>query len=205
MSLRGFAGVAVAIALVSTPAFACKGRNTAFSDDFAVEDASWQAVWGEFSVGSGRAQVKSEPGKFALVLNTGDTFENGDACLDVIAPNYRTGQYAGMAFNTNLEEGSLWFFLMNSIEGTAAVVARKKGADSMMAPVAWRPVDSIKRQAGATNTLRLTVKNNKGAASINDKQFAAFGVNPSVKPALFGLVAATEGGVWQFDNYKITE
>ena len=27
----------------------------------------------------------------------------------------------------------------------------------------------------------------------------------AVTVVLFGLVAATEGGVWQFDNYKITD
>jgi hypothetical protein len=205
MSLKSIAGMAVVIALAATPALACKGRNVAFSDDFAVEDASWTATDGEFSVSGGRGQLRSEPDKIASVLNSGDAFESGDACLDVIAPNYRSGQWGGMLFNTNLSEGSIWGFVLNPVEGTAAVIALKKGQKNLMFPVNWRPVDSIKRQANATNTLRITIRNNKATTYINDKSMAAFSVNPAVSPALFGFIASTDGGIWQFDNFKITD
>ena len=51
MSLRVLTGVAIAVALVSTPAFACKGRTTAFSDDFAREDPSWTTIFNRYPTG----------------------------------------------------------------------------------------------------------------------------------------------------------
>jgi len=78
MSLRSFAGVAVALALLSTPALACKGRNTAFSDDFSREEPSWTTIFGEFGVAGGKATLKSNPGEIAVVANDGDFFESGD-------------------------------------------------------------------------------------------------------------------------------
>ena len=72
MRLNFLTGLAVAIALVSTPALACKGKKTAFSDDFARQDPSWVALLGEFGVSNGRAQLKSGEGKFAAVGNDGD-------------------------------------------------------------------------------------------------------------------------------------
>src|SRR5258707_7632232 len=104
MSLKCLAGLGVAVALVSTPALACRARNTIFSDDFSREDWSWEAVVGDFAVSNGRAQVKSEADKLALIGYNGETFESGDACVDVISPNVRGGVIGGFLFG--LTQGS---------------------------------------------------------------------------------------------------
>src|SRR5262245_54616025 len=91
MSLRMVAEVLLVLSLASAPAHACKGATTVFSDDFSTEEPSWQAIYGEFSVSDGRAQVRSEPNTIALVINTGDFFDAGDACVEVMAPEYPAG------------------------------------------------------------------------------------------------------------------
>src|SRR5262249_6440598 len=114
MSLKCITGVLVAIALASTPALACKGRNTVFSDDFAREDAAWEAMFGDFSVGNGRAQVKSEAGKLALVGYNGEFFDSGDACVDVVSPNVRGGVMGGFLFA--MAPGSIYAVVVAAAE-----------------------------------------------------------------------------------------
>jgi hypothetical protein len=203
MAFRILTSVAVALALISTPALACKGRNTIMSDDFAKEDASWQAVWGEFSVANGRGQLKSEPGNAAMVLNGSDYVESGDICVDLIAPNARN-LFAGIVFNAVVQgdAAGLYTFIANINEGTVAVGRLTKG--KFLLPVGWRKSDAINQRANATNTLRLTWKGNNATAYVNDKQVASFGVQ-SQKETYVGLLAWPEAETFQFDNFKVTD
>jgi hypothetical protein len=201
MSLRFITGVAVALAIASTPALACKGRNVAFSDDFSSEDPAWAG--GDFTISNGRLQLKSDEGKLAIVVYEGDTLEAGDVCLDVIAPDYRGGgsEFAGILFGfggQNLH--AMW---VSPADGTVGVAALKKG--KWANPVPARKSDAIKQQANAVNTLRLTWKGGDGTGYVNDKQFAKFKIQPVPDANHFGIYAQTEGKVWQFDNYKVTD
>src|SRR5258705_8820899 len=128
MSFRFITGVAVAMALVSTPALACKGRNAVFTDDFAREEPSWTTIFGEFSVASGRAQLKSNPGEIAVVANDGDFFESGDLCVDVIAPDYKGGgsEFGGVMFAIK-DMGNFHAFWISPPDGTAGGTAPKAG------------------------------------------------------------------------------
>jgi hypothetical protein len=200
MSFKLITGLAVAVALVATPALACKGRNVVFSDDFSREDSSWEAVIGDFAVSNGRAQVKSEPDKLALIGYNGETFDSGDACVDVISPNVRGGVIGGFMFA--LTQGSVYAVVVAAAEGTAGVLRFNK--EKWGWAVSARKVDSIKPQVTAPNTVRLTWKGSAATAYVNDKQFANFTVQP-VKNALFGLFALTNGETMQFDNLKITD
>ena len=200
MSFRYITGVAVAVALLSSPALACKGRNTVFTDDFSREDSSWEAPFGEFAVKGGSAQLKSEPGKLALAGYNGEFFESGDACVDVISPNVRGGVFGGFVFA--MTQGNIYALVVAAAEGTAGVIRFNKTA--WIWPVSARKIDSIKPQVTAPNTLRVTWRGSAATAYVNDKQFAQFTVQP-VKNALFGLFALTEGETFQFRNLKITD
>jgi hypothetical protein len=203
MSLRIVAGALIAWSLACPPAFACKGATTAFSDDFTTEEPSWQAVYGEFSVSDGRAQVRSEPNTIALIVNSGDFFDSGDLCVDVIAPAYPAGglHVGGLVFGLK-DDGNYFAAWISPADGMAGVVAKKKGEWVM--PVPGRKLDAIKRESGASNQLRVTWKSGRATVSINDRQLAGFSL-PPIKNSLFGIWAQTEGNVWQFDNYQITD
>jgi hypothetical protein len=204
MSLRSFAGVAVALALLSTPALACKGRNTAFSDDFAREEPSWTTIYGEFGVTGGKATLKSNAGEFAVVLNDGDTFESGDLCVDVLAPDYRGGgggEFGGVMFATK-DLGNFLAFWVSPPDGLAGVTGRKNG--KWVNPVPGRKSDAINQRSGSPNQLRLTWKDKTVSTYINDKPLVQFTLQP-MERAFFGLYAQSEGKIWQFDNYKITD
>ena len=203
MRLNFLTGLAVAIALVSTPALACKGKKTAFSDDFARQDPSWVALLGEFGVGNGRAQLKSGEGKFAAVGNDGDFFESGDLCVDVIAPDYRGDgtEFGGIFFGFS-DMSNFHAFWVSPPEGTAGVTAKKNG--KWVNPVSGRKSDAVNQRSGAVNNLRLTWKDKDATLYINDKQFLVVTVQP-VQNARFGIYGQTEGKVWQFRNYKITD
>ena len=203
MSLRMVTGVLLALSLASAPALACKGTTTAFNDEFQTEEPSWQALYGDFSVVEGHARVKSDPNTIALVINTGDYFDGGDLCVDVIAPNYAAGgiQVGGLVFGLK-DDGNYFAIWVSPADGLVGVVAKKKGEWVM--PVPGRRSDAIKKEAGAANQLRVSWKANRAVVYVNDKQFAAFGMVP-MKNAHFGIWAQTEGNTWQYDNYKITD
>jgi hypothetical protein len=206
MSFRFITGVAVAIALASTPALACKGRKVLSSNDFAKEDSSWEAVLaGEFTLSGGRAQFKSEEGKIGGILNQGERAEGGDFCVDVIAPDYRGGgsEFAGLLFGFKRGGSELHALWVSPAEGTVGVTAKK--ASKWVSPVTPRKSDAVKQQSGAVNTLRLTWKGGEATAYVNDKQFANFKVPAVPDATFFGMYGQTEGKVWQFDNFKLTD
>jgi hypothetical protein len=202
MSFRFITGVAVAMALVSTPALACKGPNVIFNDDFASENPSWVGS-GEFTVSGGRGQFKSNPGEFAVLVNEGDRFEAGDLCVDIIAPDYKGGgnDYAGVLFGFK-DMANFHAFYISPPDGMVGVTAKKAG--KWVSPVPARKSDALKQQSGAVNTVRLTWKGADVTAYVNDKLFLKFKVQP-VADAYFGLYGQTDGKAWQFDNYKITD
>jgi len=203
MQLKFLTGLAIAIALVSSPALACKGKKTAFSDDFARQDPSWVQLLGEFGVSDGRAQLKSAEGKFAAAGNDGDFFESGDLCADVIAPDYRGGsqEFGGILFGLS-DMSNFHAFWISPPEGTAGVTAKKNG--KWVNPASGRKADAINQRPGGVNNLRVTWKDKDATLYINDKQFLIVTVQP-VANARFGLYGQTEGKVWQFRNYKITD
>jgi hypothetical protein len=203
MSLKIVTGALVALSLASAPALACTGPNPVFTDDFATQEPSWQAVYGEFSVANGRGQVKSNASEVVLVVNTGDYFDSGDMCVDIIAPDYRGGgnQLGGITFGLK-DDGNYFAFVISPPDGAAAVLARKKG--EWVVPVPARRADAIKQQSGAVNNLRIVWKGNRATAYINDKQFAVFSA-PAQKNSYFGMFAQTEGNTWQYDNFKVSE
>lgn len=203
MSIKFITGMVVALALASTPALACKGRNVAVADDFSREDAAWEAVWGELTVSNGRGQLKSEPGKLAMVIYNGEDFESGDICVDMISPNVRGGVFAGIAFGATFTEPfGMYAYVLNAAEGTIGVIRHSKG--KWLWPVNWRKSDAVKQQAGAANNLRLTWKGSAVVGYVNDRQAVQFTVQP-IKEAKFGLFALPEAETFQFDNLKVSD
>jgi hypothetical protein len=203
MSLRTVTGVLLALSLASSPALACKGTTTTFSDEFTTEEPSWQALYGEFSVANGHAQLKSDPNTIALVVNTGDYFDGGELCVDVIAPDYRAGgiQVGGLVFGLK-DDANYFAVWVSPADGLVGVVAKKKGEWVM--PVPGRRNEAIKKESGAANQLRVSWKSSRAVVYVNDKQFAAFAM-PPMKNAHFGMWAQTEGNTWQYDRFKITD
>ena len=60
-----------ALLLLATPAFACKGPNVQFSDDFREVDASWGAEPSMVTVEEGKVKIKADPNSGYNIIYSG--------------------------------------------------------------------------------------------------------------------------------------
>jgi hypothetical protein len=204
MSLRLVTGALLAIAVASSPALACKGPNVIFADNFAEADPGW-GTNDSLVIGSGHAQLKSQPGGVAGSFYSGSFFEDADICIDVAAPAAKNPAEvnAGLVFWADDWDN---FYMFQITPGGQASIYRSQKGKSMF-PVSWRKAD-VKTGANAANTLRLVLKGTSATAYINDKQFAAFKGMPPKDGSLIGMFGASENGavnVWTFSNLKVTD
>ncbi|MEA2903710.1 MAG: hypothetical protein QOI12_1097 [Alphaproteobacteria bacterium] len=202
MSLKFLSGVVVALAIAATPALACKGRNVVLADDFSKEDPAWSRVFGEFAITGGKATLKGEPGFIAMAAYEGEFFDAGDGCIDVTFPDggRQIPGIGGFAFGIT-DKDNFYAMFVNA-DGVAGILRLSKG--KWLQPVPARKSDALKTGAGATNTLRITLKGTAATTYINDKPFAQINV-PTIAGTKMGMYAEPEGLVWQFDNVKITD
>ena len=203
MSLRLATAVLLAVAAVSSPALACKGPNLIFSDDFKTVDEAWQpwGNWVTFSISNGKAQLKSNPGSYAMAAYQGFFVDSADACVDVIAPDVKDpgSILGGLMFGG---VGTDFYAFLLRPNGNAAVFRNQNGG--WLTPVAEKKADGAKTGANVTNTLRVTWKNGTAQTYVNDKPFATMKTLPIVN-GKFGLYSEPEGNVYQFTNVKITD
>jgi hypothetical protein len=203
MSLRFVSAVLLAVATAASPAFACKGPNLQFSDDFKTEDPGWQpyGAWVTFSIGGGKIQVKSDPGSFAAATYQGFFMDSGDACVDVYAPDVKdpASVIGGFMFGG---VGTDFYAFVLRPNGNASLFRRENGG--WLTPVGEKKADGAKTGANAVNTLRVSWKDTSGQAWVNDKLFANFKIK-SIKNGKFGVYSEPEGNTYQFGNVKITD
>jgi len=205
VTLRTVVGALLALTIAASPALACKGEEI-YSDDFTQPDGPWpNAAW--FSINGGKAELKMEPGYRGVASYLGGNFTDFDVCVDITYPEAKNpdgGTYAGLVF---------WFKGMDdhyevftTPVGVVGAFRFTKSRALLASPV--RKQGSLKAGAGATNTIRVTVKDKSVTVYANDEKVAAFkGIMPE-GGGYIGLMATSEkdqANVWQFSNFKLTE
>ena len=203
MSIKFVTAVLVAVAVASGPALACKGPTLIFSDNFQSVDPAWVQQFGKLTIGGGKAQLSSEPGKYANADYEGSFVNSGDACVDVTAPTVKdpTTILAGIMFGFT-DYSNFYAFVLRG-DGQASVVRLQNGG--WLTPVPVRAAPGAKTGANAVNTLRVTWNGTSGAAAayVNDQSFINFKIQPFTN-GTFGLYAEPEGNTYQFSNAKVT-
>ena len=81
MKTRISVGLAAALMLAASPAFACKGSKVLFSDDFKQVDSSWGFDSPDVQVEEGKVKVKPQPDISNLLVYKGILFGDADYCL----------------------------------------------------------------------------------------------------------------------------
>ena len=87
MKTRISVGLATALMLAASPAFACKGSKVLFSDDFKQVDSSWGFDSPDVQVEEGKVKVKPQPDISNLLIYKGILFGDADYCITVRTPN----------------------------------------------------------------------------------------------------------------------
>jgi hypothetical protein len=200
-----FLGATMALALMASPSWACKGPNLLFSDDFTVLDEAWTS-WnsGTIKVEDGKALLVAEPGYYNATFYEGEFFPLADICVDLTSPAADSrdalSTWAGIMFGATSYQD--FYVFMIRPNGSAEIARHTKSG--WLNPVPAKKADSVKQGAGATNSLRLKLGKATATAYINDKQFATFKV-VSGENAKFGLYTESEGSTWTYSGLKISD
>lgn len=191
-----------AIAVLLSPAFACKGVNKLFEDDFSTPDSAWVERARTMIIKDGKLQLTTEPRRHSSASYEGDFFNNADACVTVIAPDVK---------DASIGIAGLMFYLTNSYDFYAFVVspAGQAGVIRMLngdflTPVPPRKADGTKTGGNSSNVLRVTWNNGSVATYINDRPFTTFKANPP-RNSKIGLYAESAGATWSFTNVLVTD
>jgi hypothetical protein len=224
MTSRLFVSVVVAAALATTaasaqpapaaaPATGCTGNSQLPGDIFA-QNTFWPTTGfpAGFSVniGGGKAMVQSPASQQYGIIYSGQLVSDADICVDLSVasvknatdPNGPAG--AGIVFWQQDWNNFYTVFLDTSASGAIYRWQNNRA----LALVGWQPVASLKGGAGATNTMRVTLKGNTITTYFNGTLFKSI---PSVQPSgggAFGLWWYSESAgpnTWTFSNLKITD
>ena len=204
MLFRIIGALLLLVAASASPAFACKGPNLIFTDDFATLDPAWGDNDDKFIVGNKQMVLKPAPGGTYGGTYGGALFDDADICIDLTMPSVKGSVYAGLVF-WHQDWDNNYLFVIDAA-GMGAILRYQKG--KVLFPANWRKAPSGKTTPGAVNTLRLKLKGGVGTAYINDQLFVTFKGTVPDGGGLIGTFGAAENGAattWTFTNLKVTD
>jgi hypothetical protein len=207
VTLKAMAWAVTAAIFAASPALACKGKNVLFQDNFAEVNPRWE-MWNQTKVQDGAMQITATPGHIAPIFYKGESFDKADICVDTIVPTVNDPKNQGMP--SLIFEGQAYTdfygFYVSPANGVASVTRLLN--NKWLHPIPLRKADGIITNAGATNTLRITLNGAHATAYINDTKFIDFLINAHDGGGFVGL--ELDGGqtapvTWSFKNFKVTD
>jgi hypothetical protein len=196
-----------ALALAGTPAWACKGAKTLFSDDFQEVDASWGLDAPDVQVEEGKVKVKPQPNISNLLIYKGLNFGDSDICLKVRMPNVVSNNDNTMAGPVFWQQDYDNYYMFMITPSGYAEIARKLNG-KWVSIVDWKADPDIKTKAGSTNVLRVLLTGNSISAFVNDGKFATVKGQMPDGGGRIGMRAQSEENqvdTWKFSELKVTD
>jgi len=190
-----------------TPALACKGRKTLFSDDFREVDASWAIEGDAISVDDGRAKIKANPDAGYRVLYGGALFDDADMCVTIRMPNdvaQPAKASAGIIFWAR--DYSNYYVFEMAANGLVTLQRLVRGA--WIDIIDWRPIEGLSTGSGARNVLRVTTSGNLITTYVNDTKIGSVRGQPPEGGGKIGLRSESEEAkrdAWKFSDLKVTD
>ena len=201
---------ALAFVVFTSPAFACKGPNNLFSDDFREVDESWGTDPASVSVEDGKVKIKADANSGYKILYPTTSFDSFDYCVSVRMPNNvhvtnPTGDAtAGLIFWAS--DYSNFFVFEVSANGQVGVERQIKSKFTTI--LAWRAVDGVNTGPGAKNRLRVTASGNSLTFMINDTKVGSIKAPQPDGGGQIGLYAQSEKDrrdAWKFFDLAVTD
>jgi hypothetical protein len=191
----------------ASPAAACKGPTTLFTDDFREIDESWGVEGDSVTVDEGRVVIKADPNTMYKLLYSGTNFENMDYCVTVRMPNNTPedsrGSMAGIIFWA--QDYSNLFAFEISVDGRVALERLTKGKWTNV--LDWRKVNGINTGSAAKNVLDVNASGNTLTLSVNDMKVGSLKASRPEAGGQIGLIGQSEKGkrnAWKFLQLKVT-
>jgi hypothetical protein len=199
--------VAGSVALAGTPALACKGSKTLFTDDFQQVDASWGLDAPDVAVEDGKVKVKPQPNISNLLIYKGLNFGEVDICLTVRMPNVVSNNDNTMAGPVFWQHDYDNYYMFMVTPSGYAEIARKLNG-KWVSVIDWKADPDIKTNAGASNVLRVLLSGNTITAFVNDAKFASVKGQMPDGGGRIGMRAQSEENqvdTWKFSALKVTD
>ena len=200
----------VVLVLAASPAFACKGPTSLFSDDFREVDESWGTDAANVTVEDGRVKIKAEPNSGYKLLYPSTSFDSFDLCITARMPNNvpvtnPTGDAtAGVLFWAS--DYSNFFVFEISANGQVGVERMTKNKWTTI--LNWRKVDGVNTGLGAKNRLRVTAEGNNLTFYVNDAKVAAIKAPQPDGAGQIGIRAQSEKNkrdAWKFFDLAVSD
>jgi len=212
MSMKASAiAVAAGIGLLlgANSAYACKGKNVQFSDDFREVDQTWgtEQDGDAVTVEEGKVKFKADADAGYAVLYGGALFDDADLCVTVQMPNnFKQGDTieAGPLFWA--QDHSNYYYFEIDPNGKVALERKVKG--KWVTVLGWRQIPNAKTGQGAKNVLRVTTSGNSITLYVNDQKIATVKGQQPDGGGQIGLRADSEKekrDTWKFSALKVTD
>ncbi len=198
---------AVLAGLAATPALACQGQKTLFSDDFKQVDASWGLDTPDVAVEDGKVKVKAQPDVSNLLIYKGILFSDADYCLTIRIPNTVSNSDSTMAGPIFwAQDYDDYYMVMITPSGYAEITRKVKGRWIDVIP--WRQSADIKRDLGASNSVDVETRGDAITVSINGAKFETVKGQVPDGGGQVGMRAQSEKDqvdTWKFSALKVTD
>ena len=207
--MHGIRPLLAAIGLLVSTASAwavCPGLNVQFEDSFDALKPTWGDIGSDIKVENGNMILSPASGTYVWTVNSAGLYDNIDMCVTVttLTAVDPLDAKAGVIF---------WYDDVNNFyvfeiapNGKASVWRRQRG--KWLAQVKWTDVDSVNKDDGAINELRVTTVDADATFYINGTEFKKLSGSPPEKGQEIGLFAASpEQGkaTFAFEALRVTK
>lgn len=181
------------LVLATATASACEGKKVILEDGFVDELSGWEAD-PVIKIGGGAMTIALKADAQGTTesnteLNKVFHVKDADLCVDAIFPTTLEGE-PGVGLVFWATDYSNYYLLLAKPSGHAAVHRRLAGKWIMIGEN--KDVGALKRDAGASNRLRVVAKGNVFSASVNGAKVAESRAQPPEADWKFGLYGQTD-------------
>jgi len=209
MSKKRLVALVLAPALLfATNVFACEGKTVVFEDDFKDDSGGWDLDKAMRFGASGLSVEISSTGTIFKELNSAFVIKDGDLCLEAAFPAKAQNEpTVGVKFWA--VDYQNFFLFQVSQTGKASLWRQTAGK---WAQIHEAEVPGIKKDPGASNLLRVTLKGNLISVHVNGQKIRDQRGQAPTADARFGFyfqiaqpVAAAEARTFRAIRYKVTD
>lgn len=200
--------IALALALLASPALACTGATVA-ATGFQMGEKGWGEQDTQFRAEGAEAIFTPEAGTQTARWDAGKPLTNVDVCVTIASPASEADTsrgYAGLLFwvidKDNFHQAVI------SRNGMVTIARKASGHILAASPVGWVQTSALKLGPDAKNTLQLTIEGQQVTLRVNDTEVVRFRGQAPHAPSHIGLVASSAPSAtdtWRMSDFKVAD
>ena len=204
MSKLAITAALVVCHLTFGAANACEGKNVLFEDQFQDDSGGWSITEDRTEIKDGGLRITPRLNTSYTEDNPGFYFDDADICADIVLETSDDGNWGALVFW--FEDYDNYFIFQITPKGFYDIQRKFKGNWTRLIADAQSP--AIKKEAGAANTVRVTVKGNLLTFYINGEKVRQLRGQAPKQQWRFGFMSGSpkeKRTTTVFKNVKITD